>query len=124
MIRTEELMLGNWVFHNDKPIKVDGILEDRIASFANTPGVILAFSIKKDDVNPIPITKEILEKCGYQFDYRLNHIRVFIKDGQYASLIKDTLYLSINGYEHKVKYLHQFQNLCFALTGQPLNIEL
>ena len=71
------------------------------------------------------LTEEILLKCGY------------IKE-QYAYYDKfNQIYLSITGEWHfapfctndadsliKIKYLHQLQNLYFALTGQELEINL
>jgi len=69
----------------------------------------------------IPLTEEILLKCGLH--PKVNYIKgLQICDGK--------AFFSDNEFGHKqedeieCKYLHQLQNLYFALTGEELNVEL
>jgi len=80
---------------------------------------------------PIPLTEEILLKCGLQ----IREITVDGKQQKHYSdfrniaievLSKDYLMLGLHkGHEHiepirRVEYLHQLQNLYFALTNEEL----
>lgn len=77
---------------------------------------------------PIPLTPEILERCGF------DEINVVYADDQpydgsfgdykileYKSRMKNGFYLR---YSTKLQYLHQLQNLYHSLTGEELNINL
>ena len=83
-----------------------------------------------ENLNPIKLTEEILLKCGFEkvknkIDiFEKKRLRLFIGSrGQFlAYLIEEdtTSAHYINSYE----YLHQLQNLYFALTGEELKINL
>lgn len=117
MINTNELMLGNYVRYKGKPRKVESIYE--YALRINGP-----LYVKRDNCEPIPITEEILEKCGYKFDHQVEDIKTFKKGMRYATLIEGTLYADIAGINYEIKSLHQFQNLYFLDTGKQLEINL
>lgn len=75
-------------------------------------------------IKPIELTEEILLKCGFvkdEFDNWENETRL----GLYKPEEFDG-YLSIWGDSTvgECNYLHQLQNLYFALTGQELEINL
>lgn len=126
MIQTNELMLGNYVLHNDKPIKVEGITENRIMTFANKTGVRLLDFAKPEDINPIPITEEILEKCGFDkhADLSVNKKEYFsnLEDQKIVYYEESDCYLLV-GCTRYFKYLHELQNIYFLLNKEPLNIE-
>lgn len=65
----------------------------------------------RTEYNPIPLTEEILLECGLD---TIDPILICNSDS-------DCVYLS--DLPH-VKYLHQLQNLYFALRGEELNVEL
>lgn len=83
-------------------------------------------SIALQDLHPIPLTPEILEKCGFK---KLNNAWVPI---DYSAT--DYLKWSFTIWDNKdgtyrynsaefipeLKYLHQLQNLYYALTGEEL----
>lgn len=130
MIAANELRVGNWVkIVNDETVGIEiqrvfQIYEGRINN---------AFG---DDIEPIPITPEILLKAGFANDDNLN-IR-------YSFEIFENHELTLGGFEHEtergfrlscdycyydktlkhIQYVHQLQNLYFALTGEELPIEL
>ena len=70
---------------------------------------------------PIPLTEEILLKCGYikqEGRYFLCTDAIM----QLERYIDESIYHSILAIE--VKYLHQLQNLYFELTGKELKCAL
>ena len=79
------------------------------------------------DVSPIPLTEEILLKCGFEKDYR-----GYFVDSYYGVvyIYKDEYdyYLDYNdsGRESRARInnLHQLQNLYFALLDEELEIKL
>ena len=122
MINANELRIGNWVrfkhlFCLIITIKQDNceIQSDRIIVNSNY-----------DDINPIPLTTEILENCGFEelegniyykfFDYK--EFRVFIRKENNSVF----MYWKGNTVDDSVNNLpiHRLQNIIFALTGEEL----
>lgn len=81
-------------------------------------------------VNPIPLTPEILEQCGFEkdiidhpvpnheaFGFYKFHVKIY-----WTKQIK--VWYKGSPIDIVVKYLHQLQNLHFALTGEELEITL
>ena len=79
-----------------------------------------------EDLSPIPITEEWLERFGFNPEYPcwyMDDIPFFIEQ------LDDQFRVSFEGsggyaWNQKINSLHQLQNLYFALTGEELNIEL
>lgn len=114
-MKSNELRIGNWVY--DKKFK--GNIEFKsffgLCNIENNP----------DAFEPIPLTEEWLLRFGFykpayswigdKFhlsewdDYPLNWCVAFNKNN---AILVD-----------KLKYVHQLQNLYFALTGQELEIK-
>lgn len=75
-----------------------------------------------DYIKPISLTPEILEKCGFE------------KDSEVIFKHDDTMVYSGSGFidyyhfghpiKKNINYLHQLQNLYYALTGTELEIKL
>jgi hypothetical protein len=73
-----------------------------------------------EEVKPIPLTEEWLEKFGFEYsdlngDSGLWKIPPFQIYGKYNQFLYD--------YRLDVNYVHQLQNLYFALTGEELTIK-
>jgi hypothetical protein len=92
--------------------------------------------MRKADLKPIPLTPEILEKCGFEKDadpynwanpdwdiYRIKRMSIGVKEGMFAwyNRSDDDFYSS---YYPELKFLHQLQNLYFSLTGEELEVKL
>lgn len=118
MIKATELRIGNWV---------DGGYNDRLYyrikehDFLNTD-----FAITK----PIPLTEEILLKCGFDF-FNTCLYHPVIKHQYQFRFYENDLYYGFYGEcefiketQQPIKYLHQLQNLFYSLTGEELNVEL
>ena len=82
--------------------------------------------------NPIPLTEEILLKCGFEYNDDIGKYE--ISDDDYCILIrKDTdteeFYFEIGdlGYNYvfkTIKYLHELQNIFWCLVGEELKVNL
>lgn len=83
-----------------------------------------------DDFKPIPITPEILIKCGFGHDEEMHK---FGNDfNPHSEWVSFSILAHLYGYwvvigktnVGSIKYLHQLQNLYFALTGTELDVKL
>lgn len=112
-----ELRIGNLFieYHSRKIIKVIGLEEKRI--------VFSGLFLDKWQAKPIPLTKEILLKCGFYRitgDLYTNDI-IDIRVGKFIEIHKNR---NIINNKDLFLYLHQLQNLYFALSGEELTINL
>ena len=93
-------------------------------------GVYNADNDTEEGVEPIPLTPEILEKAGFEEfpdSSGLYGYEAFTKGNCYVEISPTRgIGVSIGSMEtaQSIKYLHQLQNLYFALTGEELNIKL
>lgn len=133
MIHSNELRIGNFV--NDTRT---------VGNRCGMPPVFHPKKVKKIDeydidyFDPIQLTPEILEKCGFNKD---NYgVFCLVKDGgRYVSGCKILLWVKFVGTTLQVctgeefgnlfelcriLYLHQLQNLYFSLTGKELNLTI
>jgi hypothetical protein len=110
MINANELRIGNWVKIGHHQTTVFHIIGD------------------EDFFEPIPLTPEILEKCGFKEmpSKGFNKVvRVRLKTIELSVFLNGNIYLERQGEDIllplKYTHLHQLQNLYFALTGEELN---
>lgn len=119
MIHVNELRVGNLVNYDGKITAITG-------------HSIWSFDIFSVHIQPIPLTPEILEKCGFHNEdkglgedyWKLK--RRLCKEGWSEKFTLYLPYFNLSTYTGNVylKPLHQLQNLYFALTGQELEINL
>ena len=130
MIAANELRMGNWVKsnnpHDGRFVKFKYFHEDLHVAFFYKEA-IGAFT---KDIVGIPLTPEILEKCGFVKPTKNdNHGGLLVSIGNDVSirlkpLISGDGYYwdNFNGaYKVIIKHLHQLQNIYFALTNEELN---
>jgi len=143
MIEAKDLRIGNLItdefYENFKTIitvhsiNKEGInleIEDD-GNWAECAQRWIGVEYKFDKLFGIPLTPEILEKCGFENDGTYFFIQPNLENIHYRLIEfpKGTWVMSkgfIN-YNHElrcIKYLHQLQNLIYALTGEELNIQL
>jgi hypothetical protein len=132
MINENELRINNWVYAlkaTPSPIQV---------SFNKD------FEIWKTyDYDPIPITPKILEKCGFKKSLhpKLDKNCWSKNFGDLEFIISNKIFLDVYtkynpSYEVRyfdynfittkkgINYVHQLQNLYFAITGKELEVKL
>lgn len=131
MIEAKELRSGNYVLGNPLSIPRLGIYSNGVTKI--TSHGISEIEFGNINYDPLPITEEILIKAGFTivktttaYGYDCN---------KYCEEVKYTLRGAWNGenwfaYEilnngthKKIEYVHQLQNLYFALTGEELKIK-
>lgn len=112
MIQAQDLRIGNWVSN--------GQIEFQITS---KDIYHLDVYVNRVIAKPIPITPEWLERMGMKrnYDYGdpvfdLNNIRVFTWPTGIITI--EYYYLELR----ELEFIHQLQNLYFALTGEDLTI--
>jgi len=121
-MKANELRIGNYtVFSTPKlPINI------RELKHAVSAIDIVNYENGKIMLNPIPLTEEWLVKFGFQTDLitwwndKLKELHISI--GHYAV---DRFYLCTSiGLVHsiQIEYVHQLQNLFYALCGEELTI--
>lgn len=120
-MEANELRLNNWVNHCNKEVQI-------------TIHDLFDIAVFEDDVfTPIPLTEEWLFKLGfekieeYQFEISVSiNCRISLINVNLESGIDVDIYTCNVNKEYgcwlntKNKYVHQLQNLYFALTGEEL----
>lgn len=138
-MKANELRIGNWVTTRRGYSQVTDIraFDNQSISYnyKNPDGEIFNTACQLDEANPIPLTEDILLKCGFErkpdidsnFDGG-SHIEVFnhVESGfEMSAYLGD--FKRCNIYDCSVEfdfsYLHLLQN-AFSLTGKELKIEL
>ena len=121
IIKSNEIRIGDYLRWDDPShdiLKVESISYSTNNWFVNN-GLLI-------DMKPIPLTEEWLLrfvlKGRKDFVYdSINGFGIQIRNGKYYAAILDisgVLYHSTI----EIKYVHQLQNLYFALTGQELEL--
>lgn len=76
--------------------------------------------ITGDALKPIPLTEDWLLKFGFEKHY---HRTIWQKSGFHDIWkIKGEWYVKISKHQQYIDYVHQLQNLYFALTGEELKL--
>lgn len=123
-MKANELRIGNCVLCNG----LRTIVNLKLLESIYTNNIIFT-------IEPIPLTEEWLLKCGFEWREGieqesslvidlLGRIKIVYYSGNvnFTSLYQDNQ--CIDFVTGKIKYIHQLQNLYFALIGEELNIEL
>jgi hypothetical protein len=121
MIKANELRIGNWV-------------QDDSGYVLTNADLLVELDCDVGVVDPIPLSLELLEKAGFLIEHNCSSKRIDkngytfleihrngecgISDDSNGRPLRDVAFLV------KIDYLHQLQNLYFALAGAELEIEL
>lgn len=117
MIQATELRIGNWVL---------GIVGQPERVVKLQAGAVYQWN------NPIELTEEILLKCGFGGFDGNKFFEISIKETSnkmvWLAFSKEKSFVTIRvnemGFKVKMQYLHQLQNLYYALTGEELEVNL
>ena len=127
MIRVQELRIGNLVEY-----KFTDKFDDRKEWWevteidADDIHWLSKVDEKDEDFRPIPLTEEILLKCGFE---KHSVTGWFMGKGRTITIDLKIGLIYINGNivsknKNLFRYLHQLQNLYFALTNEELTVNL
>jgi hypothetical protein len=131
-MEARELRIGNYIQHFDNIIKVDTIKKD--PAYYLVYGYFLnghtSAGNQIDAFTPIPLTKEWLLKFGFKkregnnFCWDLGSFTIGWYGNCYATWVI-ILQQENNDlrFHSQIKFIHQLQNLYFALTGEELIIK-
>jgi hypothetical protein len=142
-MKASELRIGNWVYYNfgnDLGTVIAltggrGTEKERVSiGVSNNSWSTSWFTSEIDEIKPIPLTEEWLKKFGFKkgatSDYNFKqlddekYIAVNKENYEYECIIAiENLEDETNSYLPHIKYVHQLQNLYFALTGEELTIK-
>lgn len=131
MIKETELRIGNligYLFQRypdlNKIVTVDSILGNQIQATSGE------FVLLEQEAIPIPLTEEWLLKFGFEKSKKLGALHEFEKDNLQLIFNGVDYDAFLNSEEHgfgeigtSIKYVHQLQNLFFALTGTELTLK-
>ena len=124
MIKANESRIGNYFKYGNGNFKVEyisSVLYFRLDNVRNAISFV--------EIEPTLLTKEILEKCGFVHTASIYYKHV---SEQWLAKVYDDKSVRISFMRFPsenficgiYKYLHQLQNLYFALTGDELEINL
>ena len=122
-MKANELRIGNMINSYGK----DRLMEH------NDFSVFALYESKKEEppYNPIPLTEEWLLKFGFKRSPANNSIYLPVPElkaeihyEMFRKQLVCVLYCSTGSFiPNDIKYVHQLQNLYFALTGEELTIK-
>jgi hypothetical protein len=118
-METKELRIGNYL-QSLSVEQVNSLSNNKINGYYSS-----GFS-------PIPLTEEILDKAGFGMKYATNPqepnaLRVrYLEDFELLRFEDEQIIFHSGGHgvHNDVLYVHQLQNLYFALTGKELKVNL
>ena len=125
-MNAQELRIGNLVERDGNILEVVRIAKDNIINY----DLILqskGMHVNSGNVIPIPLTEEWLVKFGFYYSDDENEfleLQLMHKTKLYADNSNEfsTVVLKIKENEIEIEYVHQLQNLYFALTGKELTL--
>jgi len=128
MIEAKDLRLGNWLMYNGKFWQVDSLSDFPIIGICDDTHESI---IGEQSASPIQLSSEILEKCGfvlngyyYKRQPEFENIEYRLIEFPSGTWIVSKGFINYNHEITAIKYLHQLQNLYFALTNTELIINL
>lgn len=142
-MNASELRIGNWIYYwkSDVYGQITGILSggrgDHMGGvYIDNGKVVKGCAAIQGQVKPIPLTEEWLEQFGICFDaecygHRLPLPKGHVKfshprwiDTKLTGEPIESPFLRFDATHTDVYYVHQLQNLYFAITGQELELKI
>lgn len=142
-MKASELRVGNWVSdRGGKTLQVDRIYGNKIeydvkglpthSEFSGIPLYYHPLTEEIEYCQPIPLTEEWLVNFGFEkhdYDLELSYIKYNRKPSNYGCEYKESNFWIIpNGDDDhyripiKLLFVHQLQNLYYALTNEELTL--
>lgn len=123
MIKENEIRVGNKVLVNNIIVTIKSINfnpvnnEYYVGVFENSSQYLIALCF------PIPLTEEILLKCGFEYQDDLGIFFKGLFEIQKLRLgidLRERFEAMLYDFNPSLDYLHQLQNIHFVLTGTEL----
>ena len=129
-MKAKELRIGNYINHGTELIKVESIHTSKDDALINFDWEWNYFT-SIVHCQPIPLTEKWLKKLGFKYSEERasmsNGFEEWENNGIYIGPLDNDNYISEaldqGGINQPIKYIHQLQNLYFALTGNELEIK-
>lgn len=131
MIDIKQLRLGNYVMYEQTTHVVTAMSRTLIET--EWAGGTENYIHLPEELDPIPLTEEVLLRCGFEKDnYKKGHIGIDYKSGEmtFDFVLEEPGFMGewdkhytfeLPGHRFvNVEYLHQLQNIFFAITGKEL----
>ena len=114
----QELKIGDWVLVDGEPTILTELPDDTLTFYNSETNTLKDYDYK--DLRPVPLTKEILEKNGWEYSrpyndwtYSIGDMEEFcIYEGGRGFIIKQCR--SLNDL-HTIAYVHELQHILWAL---------
>lgn len=114
----KELKIGDWVLVDGNPVALTELPDDTLTFYNSETGFCKDYDYY--DLKPVPLTKEILEKNGWEYSqpyndwtYSIGDVREFcLYEGGRGFIIKQCN--SITDL-HTIAYVHELQHILWAL---------
>ena len=125
VITVEQIRHSTIVFNNYLQV---GNEEDQYRStvLTYTSRVVeIVEEIEYQNLSPIPLTDQVLKNCGFRNFIRDEWILSFNRSHADFVFNHDGLQMTEPAaFRKPIKYLHQLQNVIFALTGEELKVQM
>lgn len=122
-MKVEELRVGNYVFPLDQGREELNIAHKVTLITRTYAGVTFTTEVNRaySEIKPIPLDEEWFNKLGFKWGYDSTGDKAFCKgfygvDYEGYATYRDTVL------DCKIIYVHQLQNLYYALTGEELTV--
>jgi hypothetical protein len=133
-ITTSDLRLGNWLYYTNETkfiMQVVAIGDDWVQlDFEGNDGD--SFEINGNEICPIPITKEFVkhiannvqdvEELGFMITIGGSYMEVRMEYKDNELYLIPTINCDEYNIGEPIKYVHELQNLFYALNGKELEI--
>jgi hypothetical protein len=128
-MKANELRIGNYVTDNyNNIVEIESIWGKLMVSFNTLSDKTLSTRFPTKHLNPIPLTEEWLIKFGFNkktgiFSKNINEQVIAIGlDGSYGLYNDEIDWREGSSFcgDNRIIYVHQLQNLYFALTNEEL----
>lgn len=123
-MKANELRIGNYIFNDTDIVTVIGISKTavEISSDENEQAnyTCYKYSDIHPELSPVPLTEEWLMEFGFGITCNIvadkNKVELVYEQGIWRYYLSKTTWKDI-------MYVHQLQNLYFALTGEELTVK-
>jgi hypothetical protein len=139
LLEPKDLRIGNALMYKEQfvhvtmlSLDIDDEYEDTIGfcEWGKNSNEIADWNRAMPELKPIPLTAQMLEGCGFEYfaggfyEKKLNRNIFNINIDIPKITLSDDYHNEMQLTEIPCIYLHQLQNLYFALTGEELKITL